>query len=61
MTILVFVDATRDANLPLLAGLTRRIGNDHGVLQAISAPMLVGGRDRFLPIDRDAMIAGFKV
>lgn len=54
-----FVDATGDANLSLLAGLDCRIGNDQGHLQAISAPVLVGGRDRSVPIDRYAVIAGF--
>ena len=55
-----FVDATGDANLSLLAGLTCRTGNDQGHLQAISAPVLVGGRDRSIPIDRGAVIAGFE-
>ncbi len=54
-----FVDATGDANLSLLAGLTCRTGNDQGHLQAVSAPVLVGGRDRSVPIDRAAVIAGF--
>jgi len=54
-----FVDATGDANLSLLAGLDCRTGNDKGHLQAISAPILVGGRDRSVPIDRDAVIVGF--
>ena len=54
-----FVDATGDANLSLLAGLDCRTGNDQGHLQAISAPVLVGGRDRSVPIDRNAVIAGF--
>ena len=54
-----FVDATGDANLSLLAGLNCRTGNDQGHLQAISAPVLVGGRDRSVPINRSALIAGF--
>ena len=54
-----FVDATGDANLSLLAGLDCRTGNDQGHLQAISAPVLVGGRDKSVPIDRAAVIAGF--
>ncbi|MCR9155857.1 MAG: FAD-dependent oxidoreductase [Rhodobacteraceae bacterium] len=56
-----FVDATGDANLSMLAGLTCRIGNDRGHLQAASAPICIGGRDRSVPIDRDALIAGFEI
>ncbi len=56
-----FVDATGDANLAMLAGLECRIGNARGHLQAISAPIRIGGRDRSVPIDRDAVIAGFEV
>lgn len=56
-----FVDATGDANLSLLAGLDCRVGSDNGQLQAISAPILVGGRDRSIPIYRDAVIEGFEI
>jgi glycine/D-amino acid oxidase-like deaminating enzyme len=56
-----FVDATGDANLSLLAGLDCRTGNDQGHLQAISAPVLVGGRDKAIPIDRGAVINGFRI
>lgn len=56
-----FVDATGDANLSLLAGLDCRIGNDQGHLQAVSAPVLVGGRDKSVPIDRSAVISGFEI
>lgn len=55
-----FVDATGDANLSFLAGIDCRIGNEQGHLQAISAPILIGGRDRSVPIDRDAVIQGFE-
>ena len=55
-----FVDATGDANLAMLAGLECRVGNDHGHLQAISAPIRIGGRDLTVPIDRNAVIAGFE-
>lgn len=56
-----FVDATGDANLAFLAGVPCRVGNDQGHLQAVSAPILVGGRDRTVPIDRNAIIAGFEI
>ena len=56
-----FVDATGDANLAMLAGLDCRVGNENGHLQAISAPIRIGGRDHTVPIDRDAVIAGFEV
>lgn len=55
-----FVDATGDANLAFLAGVPCRVGNDQGHLQAVSAPILVGGRDHAVPIDRAAIIAGFE-
>ena len=55
-----FVDATGDANLSLVAGVPCRTGNVEGKLQAISAPIRIGGRDQSIPIDRDAIIAAFK-
>ena len=55
-----FVDATGDANLSLLAGLSCRIGDGEGRLQAVSAPVRVGGRDRSVPINRQAIIEAFK-
>ena len=54
-----FVDATGDANLAFLAGIACRVGNDQGHLQAVSAPILVGGRDHTIPIDRAAIVAAF--
>ncbi|MBO0347449.1 FAD-dependent oxidoreductase [Roseibium sp. CAU 1637] len=55
-----FVDATGDANLALLAGMTCRSGNEMGHLQAVSAPIRVGGRNPAVPIDRQAIIDAFK-
>ena len=55
-----FVDATGDANLSLVAGVPCRTGDLEGQLQAISAPIRIGGRDQSIPIDRDAIIAAFK-
>ncbi len=55
-----FVDATGDANLALLAGLDCRTGNENGQLQAVSAPIRVGGRNPDMPIDRQAIIDAFR-
>ncbi|MFD1697036.1 FAD-dependent oxidoreductase [Roseibium aestuarii] len=55
-----FVDATGDANLALLTGLACRTGDENGHLQAISAPIRVGGRNPTVPIDRAAIIAAFE-
>lgn len=55
-----FVDATGDANLSLVAGVPCRTGNAEGKLQAISAPIRVGGRDKSVPIDREAIKAAFR-
>jgi glycine/D-amino acid oxidase-like deaminating enzyme len=55
-----FVDATGDANLAMLAGLECRVGGADGRLQAISAPIRIGGRDRSVPIDRQAIIDAFE-
>jgi len=55
-----FVDATGDANLSLVAGVPCRTGDFEGKLQAISAPIRIGGRDQSVPIDREAIIAAFK-
>lgn len=55
-----FVDATGDANLSLVAGLECRTGNADGRLQAVSAPIRIGGRDLSLPIDREAIRAAFR-
>lgn len=54
-----FVDATGDANLSLVAGISCRTGNSQGRLQAISAPIRIGGRDPSVPIDREAIKAAF--
>lgn len=55
-----YVDATGDANLALIAGLAYRTGNENGLLQAVSAPIRVGGRDPNVPIDRNAIIAALE-
>ena len=55
-----FVDATGDANLSLVAGVPCRTGNRDGQLQAISAPIRIGGRNRRVPIDRDTIKTAFK-
>lgn len=55
-----FVDATGDANLSLVAGVPCRTGNADGKLQAISAPIRVGGRDKSVPIAREAIKAAFR-
>lgn len=55
-----YVDATGDANLALIAGIPYRTGNESGHLQAVSAPIRVGGRDLSVPIDRKAIIAAFE-
>lgn len=55
-----YVDATGDANLALIAGLHYRTGNENGMLQAVSAPIRVGGRNHAVPIDRKAIIAAFE-
>ena len=54
-----FVDATGDANLSLVAGIPCRTGDPDGRLQAVSAPVRIGGRDRSRPIDRAAIKAAF--
>ena len=55
-----FVDATGDANLSLVSGIACRTGDTDGKLQAISAPIRVGGRDRSVPIDREAIKSVFR-
>ncbi len=55
-----FVDATGDANLSLVAGVPCRTGSTAGQLQAVSAPIRVGGRDMSVPVDRDAIKAAFR-
>lgn len=55
-----FVDATGDANLSLVAGVPCRTGDLEGKLQAISAPVRIGGRDPNVAIDREAIKAAFK-
>lgn len=52
-----YVDATGDANLALIAGLSYRTGDENGGLQAVSAPIRIGGRDPSVPIDRNSIIA----
>ncbi len=54
-----FVDATGDANLSLVAGVPYRTGDPMGSLQAISATIRIGGRNRSQPIDRDVIKAAF--
>jgi len=51
-----FVDATGDANLSLLAGVTLQVGNEAGFLNAASAPIRIGGLEADLVIDRQAII-----
>lgn len=60
LTAEAFVDATGDANLSLVTGLTLQTGNEHGYLQAASAPIRVGGLPRDLKLDRAAIIDAFK-
>ncbi len=55
-----YVDATGDANLSLVAGVTMREGDDHGRLQAVSAPIRIGGLDPNVPFDRDAIRAAIQ-
>ncbi|SFP77358.1 FAD-dependent oxidoreductase [Tranquillimonas alkanivorans] len=50
-----FVDATGDANLSLVSGVPMRVGDGEGALQAVSAPIRVGGIDPDLKIDREAV------
>jgi hypothetical protein len=52
-----FVDATGDANLSLVAGVDCRVGNDHGHLQAASAPIRIGGLQGDVVFDRGAIRA----
>ena len=54
-----FVDATGDANLSLVTGVECQTGNSAGQLQAISAPIRIGGRDCSVPIDREAIKSAF--
>lgn len=61
LTAEAYVDATGDANLSLVTGLTMQTGNEHGYLQAASAPIRVGGLRHDLKIDRAAIIDAFKV
>lgn len=52
-----FVDATGDANLCLVAGVPMRVGDGEGGLQAVTAPIRVGGIDPAHRIDREAIKA----
>ncbi len=56
LTAEAFVDATGDANLSLVTGVNLQTGNEHGYLQAASAPIRVGGLAPDLEIDRAAII-----
>ncbi len=51
-----FVDATGDANLSLVAGVSLQTGNEAGFLNAASAPIRIGGLAPNLKIDRQAII-----
>lgn len=51
-----FVDATGDANLSLVSGITIQTGNEKGYFNAASAPIRIGGLDSKLQIDRQAII-----
>lgn len=55
-----FIDATGDANLALISGLSCRTGNDGGHLQSVTGPIRVGGRDKSMPIDRAKIISAFE-
>lgn len=55
-----FVDATGDANLSLVAGVPFREGDDHGHLQAVSAPLRIGGLNPDIPISREAVKAAIR-
>lgn len=52
-----FVDASGDANLCLVSGVQMRVGDGEGGLQAVTAPIRVGGIDPELKIDREAIKA----
>jgi hypothetical protein len=56
-----FVDATGDANLSLVSGVPIRQGDDAGLLQAVSAPIRVGGLDPAIPVDRAAVKAAIQI
>ena len=55
-----FVDATGDANLSLLAGVSIQTGNEAGFLNAASAPIRIGGLAHNLKIDRQSIISAFE-
>lgn len=55
-----FVDATGDANLSLVAGLDCRVGSAQGHLQAVTAPIRIGGRNPDVAIDREAIKAAIR-
>ncbi len=55
-----FVDATGDANLSLVAGVSLQTGNEAGFLNAASAPIRIGGITPNLVIDRQAIIAALE-
>ncbi|AXS41610.1 FAD-dependent oxidoreductase [Breoghania sp. L-A4] len=56
LTAEAFIDATGDANLSLVTGVSMQTGNEHGYLQAASAPIRVGGLAPDLKVDRAAII-----
>lgn len=55
-----FIDATGDANLSLVAGVSLQTGNETGFLNAASAPIRIGGIAPDLQIDRQAMITALE-
>lgn len=52
-----FVDATGDAHVARLAGVSRRVGDGAGTLQPFSSPIRVGGLAAGVVIDRDKLAA----
>lgn len=51
-----FVDATGDAQLSRISGISCRLGNENGMLNAASAPIRIGGLAPDLKIDRKSVI-----
>lgn len=50
-----FVDASGDANLAMLSGMEYRIGDNDRHLQALTLPIRIGGVDREVELDRQAL------
>lgn len=51
-----FVDATGDAQLSRISGISCRSGNENGLLNAASAPIRIGGLAPDLKIDHNSII-----